>query len=384
MKTFTFILFLIISAPSFSQSLPHYEFHKHRIGHKDRAEQRTDERATFTFEPMMAWTYQHASKVLPGSPHAKAILYYDVGGTWTVWNDSEGLGQFVYGIQGNVAGGTPSSPSLSSSLGNPMAMNNILTSEKLELASLYWQQSFSNHKTRLRVGKFLDASFFDQNTIASDSVSGFLAQNFNQSITNPMPDYGFGINVAWDVTEKSVLRFGIANSEPKGVRTTGFGGMSWGHLFSIAEYDITSNQKIGGVDRVGHYRFMVWHNGAENSAGTGDTNGWGLLFNCDQQISDAMTIFARIGGGEEDVTPSNFSVSTGFQVNDPFGFTNMTTGLAYQYAELSNGNNHQNLVEWFARIKMENGLNVGPVLQYFEDDAIDGSFVLGFRTSLSF
>lgn len=383
MKTYLFILFLL-SAPSFSQSLPNHEFHKHRIGHEDRAEHRTDERAAFTFEPMMTWTYQHASKVLAGSPHAKAILYYDIGGSWTAWNDSEGLGQMVYGIQGNVAGGTPVAPSLSTSLGNPMAMNNILTSEKLELASFYWQQSFSNHKTRLRVGKFLDASFFDQNTIAADSVSGFMAENFNQSITNPMPGYGFGINVEWDVTQSGVLRFGIANSEPKGVLTSGFGGMSWGHLYSIAELDMTSSWEVNGDELEGHYRYMLWNNGINNDTGSGDVNGWGGLFNCDQKISDLTTVFARIGFGEKDVTPSNFSVSAGIEISKPFGFSKTTTGLAYQYAKLSTAGNQQNFVEWYARTKLENGMYIGPVVQYFEDDNINGSLILGFRTSFSF
>ncbi|HJN71877.1 MAG TPA: hypothetical protein QF528_04710, partial [Phycisphaerales bacterium] len=59
---------------------------------------------------MVTWTYQHATKVLDGMPHTRAVGYYDVAGALTLWNTDDGLGQVAYQMQGNVAGGTSSTP----------------------------------------------------------------------------------------------------------------------------------------------------------------------------------------------------------------------------------------------------------------------------------
>ncbi len=367
----------IISSTVLAQPVDDHEFHIRRVGN--------EERVHLTFEPLVTWTYQHASKVLDGMPHAKAVGYFDIAGAWTAWNNDDGLGQVIYQIQGNFAGGTSSSPALADSLGNPMAMNNILTSESLALTDVYWQQSFGNHSARLRVGKLHVSTFFDQNTIAKDQISGFMAQNFNQSITTPMPGHGFGVNLEWDIAEHAMFRIGTANSEPKGLHTSGFGGTSWEHLFTSAEIDLTAKPTIGEQERVGHYRFMFWNNGISNPNGGGSIDGWGGLFNMDQEISDSLTMFGRVGWADENVAPSDFSISFGFQIDEPFGFKNASTGIAYQFAELSTGED-QTVCEWFYRMQWQedSSLHIGPVIQYYEDDNLTGSVILGFRSSYSF
>jgi hypothetical protein len=371
------LIICIISSNLFAQPVDDHEFHIRRVGH--------DHRTHLSFEPLVTWTYQHATKVIDGAPHAKAVGYYDIAGAWTAWNNDEGLGQVVYQIQGNFAGGTPFEPFMASSVGNPMAMNNILTSESLALTDVYWQQTFSDHDVRFRIGKLHVATFFDKNAIANDPVSHFMAGNFTQSITTPMPDHGFGANIAWDVNEVSVLRFGTANSEPRGIHASGFGGTSWEHLFNSAELDVTAKPIIREKEREGHYRFMLWNNGISDPNSGGNIDGWGGLFNFDQVISDAVTVFGRVGWGDADVTLSEFSLSCGFQINKPFGCKNSSTGFAYQYAELSSGGD-QTIGEWFYRTKWQDdsSLYIGPVIQYYEDESLNGSVIWGFRTSYSF
>jgi hypothetical protein len=360
-----------------AQEVSDHAFHIRRVGH--------EERSHLSFEPLVTWTYQHASKVLDGMPRSRAVGYYDVAGALTFWNTEQGLGQIAYQIQGNVAGGTSSTPAMADSVGNPMAMNNILTSESFALTDVYWQQSFGNHGARLRVGKLHVATYFDRNSIAFDSVTGFMAGNFNQSITNPMPGHGFGANIEWDVGENSVLRLGTANSEPGDVRSSGFDGLSSEHLFTSVELDLSRTPTISGEEREGHYRFLLWHNGISNPNGSGNIDGLGGLFNFDQKISDDATIFGRIGWGDSDVAPSDFSVSCGVQFDSPFGWKDTTTGFAYQYAELSTGGD-QTVGEWFLRTKWQedSSLYIGPVIQYYEDDVMNGSMIFGFRTSYSF
>ncbi len=176
------ILFIISSNLLQAEPMDDHEFHIRRVGHEDRTH--------LSFEPLVTWTYQHATKVLDGMPHAKVVGYYDIAGTWTAWNENDGLGQVVYQIQGNFAGGTPVEPFMADIVGNPLSMNDILTSKSLALTDVYWQQSFGNHGTRMRVGKLHVSTFFDQNKIANDAVSGFMAQNFCQSITSQCQTMG--------------------------------------------------------------------------------------------------------------------------------------------------------------------------------------------------
>jgi len=377
MKMFLYVFIAVLSSQAFAQEVDDHEFHQRRVGH--------DERAHLSFEPLVTWTYQHASKVLDGMPHSRAVGYYDVAGALTLWNNNAGLGQIAYQIQGIVSAGTASTPAMANSVGNPMAMNNILTSESFALSDVYWQQSFGDHGARVRVGKLHVATYFDSNTIAHDPVSGFMAGNFNQSITNPMPGHGFGANIEFDVAEHTLLRLGTANSEPGNVKSSGFDGLAWGHLFTSAELVLSRTPLIGDEEREGHYRFLLWHNGISNPNGAGDIGGWGGLFNFDQKISDDATIFGRLGWGDSDVSPSDFSISCGVQFDSPFGWKDTTTGLAYQYAELSSGGD-QTVGEWYLRTRWQedSSMYIGPVIQYYADDAINGSVIFGFRTSYSF
>ncbi len=336
----------------------------------------------FSLKTMVAWTYQHASKTVGGMPHAKASFYFDMSGALTTWSGDDSFGKINYDIQGALSGGTPINPVMADLLGNSMSSNNLITSEELELSTLVWEQQV-NDGFIFRIGKFREAAHFDQNTIAFDSVSGFLAENFNQSITNPFPNYGFGANVDLALNDSTLLALGVVNSEPHGVHTSGISGISWGHLLTTAQLTFTHHLKINDTDRLGHYRFLIWNNGINNPNGIDNINGWGGLFNFDQEISDAITVFARIGWCDEQVTISDFSASAGFQlVLDEINEKSM--GLAYQYADLTSGG-QQKVTEWYYRTRWEDSkLYIGPVIQYYEDENINGSLVLGFRSTLSF
>ena len=331
---------------------------------------------------MVAWTYQHASKTLDGMPHARASFYFDMGGALTLWDTKSTYGKLNYDIQGTLAGGTSVNPMMADMLGNPMSNNNVITSKELELSTLVWEQRIEDGYI-FRVGKFLDPAHFDENAIADNSVTGFMSQNFNQSITNPFPGYGFGVNLEFSLDEATTITLGTVNSEPHGVHTSGIAGMSWDHLLTTAQITLTKNPEINGAERLGNYRFLVWNNGIENPNGPGNIDGWGGLFNFDQELTDSCTIFARIGWCDENVTVSDFSVSGGFQI-ELDELSDSTMGLAYQYAEMSAGG-LQKFAEWYYRTRWsDSNLYIGPVVQYYDDVNIKGSVILGFRSTLSF
>lgn len=348
-----------------------------------------------TFNPSAGVTYQHATKVRDGFPHGRAYVWYGWSGEWTLWKDDEGLGQVVYNAAGNTGLGTGKDPYMGVAVGDPDYMNNILVANRIGLYMLYWQQAMFDHKLRVRVGKFEDQVFFDNNTIAYDPVSGFLAENFNEQIVMPFPSYAFGVNLEWDAAEDLILRAGTLNSENPG-NNNGFEGLAWNHLFTTAEADLTVRLPIGGKDRVGHWRLTAWWNSMDDPFGPGTAEGGGICFNMDQKICDTASVFMRLGWGENQATRSNFAVSSGFALDQPFGLRGHHTGIALEYAKITAVGRsqvglpaipgEQFMAEWYWRAEVTNTFDIGPVVQIVRDvtAGIDTSIIWGVRSSWSF
>ncbi len=358
---------------------------------------------SLSWEPMAVWTYQHATKVRPGAPHAKSLLWTAVASTWTLWQSHGDYGQVSCLLQNNVGVGTPLEPYMGPSVGNPAIVNNILVGPGASV-QLYWQQSFLEDRVRLRIGKISDASFFDRNAVAYDPVNGFMALDFNQSLTNPFPSRGAGLALSADLSDNLTIRGGTLNSASAG-DTSGFDGLALSHLFTICELDMRIFPEVNGRMREGHVRLMGWYNAIENPLGEGNIGGPGVTFNMDQAVADHATVFARVGWGSQDVTVSNFAASCGFAVSSPFGLKSCQTGLALEYARITpygrasagffeppgppgtplpRGGPWMLEQDW--RIRATESTDTGPVVQVVRDQGvgIDTSIIWGWRTSINF
>ncbi|MDG2477023.1 MAG: carbohydrate porin [Phycisphaerales bacterium] len=352
------------------------------------------DQASLSFSPMAAWTYQHASEVVDGAPHAKSILWEAVSMGLTLWHKDGDYGQIIFVLQNNVGVGTPLLPYMGAGVGDPSVVNNILVGPKLT-TNLYWQQSFNQDTIRLRVGKISGTAFFDRNAVAYDPISGFMALDFNQSLTDPFPSRGFGGVLSVDFGDEFTLRGGTMNSASTGT-TSGFDSLGWAHLLTMLEGDQRIYPEIGGKIREGHLRLMAWYNAIPNPMGAGNIGGMGLTFNMDQAIADHATAFVRAGWGQNDVTVSNFAVSAGLAMTEPFGLKSCQTGIALEYAKITAlGRQSANLaispgehymLEWYWRVQMTKSTHTGPVIQVVRDveAGISGSVILGWRTTIMF
>ncbi|MCH2135193.1 MAG: carbohydrate porin [Phycisphaerales bacterium] len=347
-----------------------------------------------SFTPAVAMTWQRATKVLPGAPHGKGLIWYGADGELRLWNTDEGIGSVVYNLQGNAGVGSPFQPIMGQNVGNPLANNNIIISTNFGLYMLYWQQSFLESRLRLRVGKMEGQVFFDRNAIAYDPIGGFLAQNFNQSSSIPFPSYGFGGVLSYDIEHNLTIRGGLYNSSSRGT-TAGFDGMSAENLFGIVELDRRSWVPWGETAREGHQRLMVWHKGIDDwETGQGSVSGWGVALNIDQAVADTIAVFMRVGYGSQSVAPTSLAVSAGFAVMDALPMTDMGLAVGWSsvtdYGRFASGvaaeEGDQLLIEWYARVHLAPSLHVGPVVQFVRDPSagIDTSVIYGVRANWSF
>ena len=347
-----------------------------------------------SFIPATAMTWQHATKVLPGAPHGKGLVWYGADGKLPMWSNDQGAAEIIYNLQGNAGVGSPFLPIMGRNVGNSLANNNIIISSNFGVYMLYWQQSLLDHRLRVRVGKCEGQVFFDRNAIAYDPIGGFLAQNFNQSSTIPFPTYGFAGVVSWDLNADLTVRGGCFNSSAFGT-TAGFDGLEAGHLFNIVELDNRMWMSMGEWAREGHQRLIAWHTGIDDwQSGQGNTSGWGIAFNMDQAIANNVAIFLRAGWGSNNVAPANVAISTGIAAHGVLPKTDMGLAVGWskvtRYGRFASGVNappgEQLLLEWYARVHVSPTLHAGPVVQVVRDPSagIDTSVIYGVRSTWTF
>ncbi len=360
-----------------------------------------------TFDPAIAWTYQHATNVRDGYENGRSSLWFGADGAVILWDDPDSSGRVVYNIQSAVGAFTPVRPYLGNAVGSPMIVNNILVSSNFNLYMLFWKQELFEKKVRVMVGKFEDQVFFDANAIAYNPMSQFMYEGFNESITNPFPGYGFGGVVQWEVSDSWDLRVGTINSETTG-KSTGFEYLSSDHLFSIFQATYTSELTWGDRIHEGHYRAMIWYNSigkTPSGKNPWDASGWGVTFNMDQEIWRGLGAFCRVGWGENDVTTSNFSVSAGFSIENFLGRQGDAIGFAGAWSKITELGRYQTgfpiepigmqpavpagnqaFMELYWRVNVTDTVQVSPILQYITDNSsgIGKSWIWGIRSVWSF
>ncbi|MEE2907507.1 MAG: carbohydrate porin [Planctomycetota bacterium] len=353
---------------------------------------------SITFQPSMAWTYQHATEVRPGYQHGRSVLWFGLDGAVILWNNEDNSARVVYNIQAQVGAFTPTTPFLGTAVGSPLIVNNILIGSNFNLYMLYWAQQLFEKKVTVIVGKFEDQVYFDANAVAYNPLTQFMYEGFNQSITNPFPGYGFGGLVEWSITDDFRVRMGTMNSETTS-KASGFEYLSADHLFTMFQSTLDLELEYAGEVHEGHYRMMVWYNSIGDT-GTGkspwDAAGWGVTFNMDQRVWEGLGVFCRVGWGENDVTSSNFSVSAGFSIEDFLGRQGDCIGFAGSWSKITELGRYdadlpmipgdQTLFELFWRINLTDSVQVSPVLQYVHDAGagIDNSWIWGIRSVWSF
>lgn len=202
------------------------------------------------------------------------------------------------------------------------------SSSRLEISEAWYQHPFMDDKLHFTIGKLDLTNYFDGNTVANDETSQFLSGGFVNSIAVEFPDNSGGARLT--ASPSDLIDVSLAWQS---------GDSDWEDIFDNAFY-------IGEVDvkpvlqgKQGNYRFYGWTNQVDHAELIGsntDESGWGAGVSLDQQLTDALTFFARVGYQDEDVYSFDVAWSAGFSVaGSLWGRENDILGLAYGMAMLS-------------------------------------------------
>jgi carbohydrate-selective porin OprB len=178
--------------------------------------------------------------------------------------------------------------------------------DELDIEEYFWQFSFMDEMFTVTAGKVDPTALFDENAVANDETTQFLADIFVNNVCMEWPDYTPGLHLMISPHELLDIRLGVLSSDN-----------DWDDLFdevfTVAEIDLKPN--FGGME--GNYRLYYWRNALdhvewddiEKGKTKDDEKNWGLGLSFDQQVTPDITLFCRFGMQDDDIAGESFSVS---------------------------------------------------------------------------
>ncbi|MEK7313458.1 MAG: carbohydrate porin [Deltaproteobacteria bacterium] len=270
----------------------------------------------------------------------------------------------------------------------------------------YWTEfdvpDILDRRFELTVGKMTPAAIFDANAVANNELAQFMADIFvnNLAVETGGDGNGYGPGVAVGYRFTSIYN--------KGLNVKGSIGLFEGdgdfvgvfdRPFAIAELDIW--RPWYGLN--GNYRFYAWLNNTKHvdllTPADDELSNKGIGLSLDQQVSNDVTLFARAGFQDEDVSAFDSSFSAGAQMlGNKWKRGNDMIGVAYGFSRVSNAYEEANpaidfasgehYIEAYYRYKANSNLSVSPDVQYVVnpggDKSVDDLLIYALRMQVDF
>lgn len=254
----------------------------------------------------------------------------------------------------------------------------------LEMDEAWYQVRMLDKKMHFTGGKVDMTNYFDANEVANDEKMQFLSPSLVNSLAVEWPqDESAGVEGGYDFAEWLAVSVGWAEADA-----------NWDDIldkpFAIAEVDLRPTFS----NREGNYRFYGWYNGRNKPELDGDSTdkkGHGFGMSADQEINDAVTLFARAGWEDDQVYTVEWAWSAGFQVTmNSLNRPNDIFAAAFGRAITSDvlDLEDEDHLEIYYSIYVHKFLQVTPDFQYFWDPAgdpdADDFAVFGLRAQVVF
>lgn len=282
---------------------------------------------------------------------------------------------------------------------------------KFELVEAWYWTSFPypdvrDQRLELTIGKTDPTALFDANVVANSETSQFIADIFVNNLAlefgGDANGYGTGLSIGYRFTS-------IYN---KGLNVAGRVGLFEGdgdfkdvfdRPFLIAGMDIW--RPYYGLN--GNYRIYGWANQNKHTdlldSSKDDLSNQGFGLSIDQQISNDITLFARYGMQDKDVSKFDQVLTIGGQIigngwrraNDMIGVALGASYVSDKYKEASvtidgyeADADYENYIEVYYRYWANQNMSISPDIQYIitpgGDDQKDNIFIYAIRMQLAF
>jgi len=275
-------------------------------------------------------------------------------------------------------------------IANFSALNGVAgsTGDTVRFREAWVEHAAFKDRLILTAGKIDMSNYFDSNAVANDENGQFLAGAFVHSGVLGVPANGPGVRLEAKLAEP--LTFGLGyGSGDAGSDDASDSADIFDHGFAIAEL----GYKLKAGELEGNYRIYASVDGALPDAEIKlvQKNALGFGVSLDQQVTDKLTLFARYGQRDKDVYATTAAWSVGGQYAGMIpGRKDDVLGFAYGQikAVAAIADSQEKLAEAYYKIKVNDQIEVSPVVQYLMNPAginnADNVVALALRTQISF
>jgi carbohydrate-selective porin OprB len=202
----------------------------------------------------------------------------------------------------------------------------------VELTEAWYEHRFAEDMVSFTIGKLDLTNYYDGNEAANDETTQFLAGGFVNNIAIEFPDNSAAVNLTISPNELIGISVGAQS-----------GDSDWEDItedpFLIAEVDV--RPRFGELQ--GNYRVYVWTNRTDHTelkdAAKDKESGSGYGISLDQQVTDFLSLFGRIGYQDKKVYEFDIAWSGGVALGGSvWGRDNDVLAIAYGEAILSDDN----------------------------------------------
>ncbi len=177
--------------------------------------------------------------------------------------------------------------------------------EHVSVSEIWYEQGLFGDKALITFGKLDPTVYFDNNEVANDETTQFLADMFKINPAIEFPDNTVALRAAAMPVDWLELNYGVFN-------TNGNWDEIADNLFNVGQVTFKTNF----FDLSGNYRFLGWQNRAHHTKWLDierqkeHTYGFALSF--DQKAHEIVTLFARYGWQDPEVFNPDIMASGDF------------------------------------------------------------------------
>lgn len=250
------------------------------------------------------------------------------------------------------------------------------------IKELYWVQKLGNDTFRYGIGRVDTENLVGGHNLQSANTS-FLNKHFSVNPTMAFPGYGFGVAAAVKATDWLYVSGGLTNADGNSTTIEIDTLFDEWRFFKFVEVGVTPT-----IDNLGEgrYRIAFWHLDSRSHANAPSDGGFTLIG--DQKIGEHISLFARYGYSDADLTGVKQAAQIGGAYEGLFGSDSDLTGLAFGWADPEAGGLRDEFVlEVFHRMQLTGRIQFTLGAQLIldpsnrpEEDAL-GVFSARFRVS---
>lgn len=231
-------------------------------------------------------------------------------------------------------------------IGSLLGTTNGFNDRGWAVKEAYWVQRLFEDRFRFGLGRVDSENLVGGYKLQSANTS-FLNKAFSTNPTIAFPGSGMGAAFSVKPVEWFYVAAGAANAYGK-TTTIDIDELfdEW-RLFSWVEVGYTP--KIEGLGE-GRYRVAAWH--MDSRELTGQPSDSGISFIVDQEVGEHISLFARYGYADGQLTKVRQLAEAGGAYEGLFGSSSDLTGLAFAWAEPYEDLRNQMVLEAFHRFQL--------------------------------